>query len=262
MEQSIILDIDAGVAQITLNRPQSLNSFNSEMNTAMLSALKQVSKDSSVRCLLITGNGRGFCAGQDLGNRKQGQDAKDLDLGKTLDEFYNQAVRIIHNLPIPVICAVNGVAAGAGANIALACDLVIAAESASFIQAFCRLGLIPDAGGTWVLPRLVGMAKAKALAMLGDKVSATDAERMGMIYAVKPDAELLAHCQELARHLATQPTYGLGLIKRALHQSLDNDLDTQLDVERDYQRLAARSEDYKIGVNAFLNKTKPVFKGR
>jgi len=262
MEQSIILDINAGVAQITLNRPQSLNSFNSEMNIAMLSALKQVSKDSSVRCLLITGNGRGFCAGQDLGNRKQGKDAKDLDLGKTLDEFYNKAVRIIHNLPIPVICAVNGVAAGAGANIALACDLVIAAESASFIQAFCRLGLIPDAGGTWALPRLVGMAKAKALAMLGDKVSATDAERMGMIYAVKPDAELLAHCQELAHHLATQPTYGLGLIKRALHQSLDNDLDTQLDVERDLQRVAGRSEDYRIGVDAFLNKTKPVYKGR
>jgi len=148
------------------------------------------------------------------------------------------------------------------ANIALACDIVVAAESASFIQAFCRLGLVPDAGGTWALPRLVGMAKAKALTMLGDKVSATDAERMGMIYTVKSDEEFLTYSQELARHLATQPTYGLSLIKRALHESLENDLDTQLEVERDLQRLAGRSEDYRIGVDAFLSKTKPVYKGR
>ncbi|MDP6969281.1 MAG: 2-(1,2-epoxy-1,2-dihydrophenyl)acetyl-CoA isomerase PaaG [Gammaproteobacteria bacterium] len=262
MAQSIILNINEGVAQITLNRPQNLNSFNNAMSAAMLSALTSISADSSVRCLLITGNGRGFCAGQDLGNNQQGENAKDLDLAATLDQYYNPVIRLIHNMPIPVVCAVNGVAAGAGANLALACDLVIAAESASFIQAFCRLGLVPDAGGTWSLPRLVGMAKAKALTMLGDKVCATDAETMGMIYAVKPDAELLSHCQQLAHHLATQPTYGLSLTKRALHESLNNDLDTQLDVERDLQRLANNSEDYGIGVDAFLNKTKPHYKGR
>ena len=262
MEQSIILDINKGVAQITLNRPQSLNSFNTEMQESLLSALKTITRDDSVRCVLITGNGRGFCAGQDLSDRQQDDSSGPPDLGDTLEKYYNKVIRGIQTMDMPVVCAVNGVAAGAGANIALACDIVIAAESASFIQAFCRLGLVPDAGGTWMLPRLVGMAKAKALSMLGDKVSATDAERMGMIYAVKPDDEFLHHTQELAHHLATQPTYGLGLIKRALNESLDNDLDTQLDVERDYQRLAARSEDYKIGVNAFLNKTKPVFKGR
>ena len=262
MEQSIILDISEGVAQITLNRPKSLNSFNTEMHEAMQAALKAIAKDGSVRCVLLTGNGRGFCAGQDLGNRKQDENSGPLDLGATLDKYYNKVIRTIHNMEVPVVCAVNGVAAGAGANIALACDIVIAAESASFIQAFCRLGLVPDAGGTWALPRLVGMAKAKALSMLGDKVSATDAERMGMIYAVKPDEEFLIYCQNLALHLATQPTYGLSLIKRALHESLDNDLDTQLEVERDFQRLAGRSEDYRIGVDAFLNKTKPVYKGR
>ena len=262
MEQSIILDINEGVAQITLNRPKSLNSFNTDMHEAMQAALKTIAKDDSVRCVLITGNGRGFCAGQDLGDRKQDENSGPPDLGYTLDKYYNKVIRAIHNMDMPVVCAVNGVAAGAGANIALACDIVIAAESASFIQAFCRLGLVPDAGGTWALPRLVGMAKAKALAMLGDKVSAADAERMGMIYAVKSDEELLTYSQDLARHLATQPTYGLSLIKRALHESLDNDLDTQLEVERDFQRLAGRSEDYRIGVDAFLNKTKPVYKGR
>lgn len=262
MEQSIILDINEGVAQITLNRPKSLNSFNTDMHETMQTALKTIAKDDSVRCVLITGSGRGFCAGQDLSDRKQGENSEPLDLGATLDKYYNKVIRAIHNMDMPVVCAVNGVAAGAGANIALACDIVIAAESASFIQAFCRLGLVPDAGGTWALPRLVGMAKAKALAMLGDKVSAADAERMGMIYAVKSDEEFLTYSQDLARHLATQPTYGLSLIKRALHESLDNDLDTQLEVERDFQRLAGRSEDYRIGVDAFLNKTKPVYKGR
>lgn len=261
-EPSIILDITDGLAQITLNRPQSLNSFNTDMHEQMQTALKTIKKDDSVRCVLITGNGRGFCAGQDLNDRKQDENSGPPDLGATLDKYYNRVIRTIHELPMPVICAVNGVAAGAGANIALACDIVVAAESASFIQAFCKIGLVVDAGGTFALPRLVGMGKAKALSMLGDKVSATDAERMGMIYQVKADDELLEHCQQMGRHLATQPTYGLSLIKRALNESLENDLDTQLDLERDYQRLAGRSEDYRIGVNAFLNKEKPNFVGR
>ena len=259
------LSHENGIATLTMNRAEARNALSMEMRTELNNALHNIERDASVRCVVLTGAGDHFMAGGDV--KAMGESIK-----KSPEEIRKEFMLRIHDLhpimyamrrmPKPIIASCRGASAGAGVSIALACDLVIAAESASFIQAFCRLGLIPDAGGTWVLPRLVGMAKAKALAMLGDKVSATDAERMGMIYAVKPDAELLAHCQELARHLATQPTYGLGLIKRALHQSLDNDLDTQLDVERDLQRVAGRSEDYRIGVDAFLNKTKPVYKGR
>jgi 2-(1,2-epoxy-1,2-dihydrophenyl)acetyl-CoA isomerase len=262
MSDSILLSINEGVATITLNRPQSLNSFNTEMHLQLRDAIATVAADSSVRCVLLTGAGRGFCAGQDLGDRNFDDGQRAPDLGATLNTYYNPLIKSIRDLPLPVICAVNGVAAGAGANIALACDLVIAAESASFIQAFCRLGLIPDAGGTWVLPRLVGLAKAKGLALLGDKLSATQAEKMGLIWEVKADDELMPHCQQLAQHLATQPTYGLGLIKQSLNASLNNDLDSQLALESEIQRKAGQSQDYQIGVQAFMNKQKPVYTGR
>ena len=262
MSDSILLSINEGVATITLNRPQSLNSFNTEMHLQLRDAIATVAADASVRCVLLTGAGRGFCAGQDLGDRNFDDGQRAPDLGATLNTYYNPLIKSIRDLPLPVICAVNGVAAGAGANIALACDLVIAAESASFIQAFCRLGLIPDAGGTWVLPRLVGLAKAKGLALLGDKLSATQAEKMGLIWEVKADDELMPHCQQLAQHLATQPTYGLGLIKQSLNASLNNDLDSQLALESEIQRKAGQSQDYQIGVQAFMNKQKPVYTGR
>jgi len=262
MSDSVLLSINEGVATITLNRPQSLNSFNTEMHLQLRDAIATVAADASVRCVLLTGAGRGFCAGQDLGDRNFDDGQRAPDLGATLNTYYNPLIKSIRDLPLPVICAVNGVAAGAGANIALACDLVIAAESASFIQAFCRLGLIPDAGGTWVLPRLVGLAKAKGLALLGDKLSATQAEKMGLIWEVKADDELMPHCQQLAQHLATQPTYGLGLIKQSLNASLNNDLDSQLALESEIQRKAGQSQDYQIGVQAFMNKQKPVYTGR
>ena len=183
------------------------------------------------------------------------------DLGESIEAFYNPLVRALRDLPMPVICAVNGVAAGAGANIPLACDLVLAARSASFIQAFCKIGLVPDSGGTWQLPRLVGMARAKALAMLGDRLSAEKAEQWGLIYQVVDDAALRDEALALARQLATQPTYGLALIKRALNASYDNHFDQQLELERDLQRLAGRSEDYREGVAAFMAKRAPAFKG-
>jgi len=262
MSDSILLSIHEGVATITLNRPKNLNSFNVDMHQQLQQAMATVKSDQSVRCVLITGAGRGFCAGQDLGDRNFDDGQQAPDLGATLNTYYNPLIKSLRDLPMPVICAVNGVAAGAGANIALACDLVIAAQSASFIQAFCRLGLIPDAGGTWVLPRLVGLAKAKGLALLGDKLSATQAEKMGLIWEVKADDELMPHCQQLAQHLATQPTHGLGLIKQSLNASFDNDLDTQLDLESQLQRQAGQSEDYQIGVKAFMNKQTPVYTGR
>ncbi len=184
------------------------------------------------------------------------------DLGASIDTYYNPLVRTLRDLPLPVICAVNGVAAGAGANIPLACDLVLAARSASFIQAFCKIGLVPDSGGTWLLPRLVGMARAKALAMLGERLGAEQAQQWGLIHRVVDDAALRDEALTLARQLATQPTYGLALIKRSLNASFDNGFDEQLELERDLQRLAGRSEDYREGVSAFINKRTPAFKGR
>jgi 2-(1,2-epoxy-1,2-dihydrophenyl)acetyl-CoA isomerase len=260
--QTIQFEVTDGVAVLTLDRPKSLNSFNSQMHEEVRGALKRVSKEPEIRCLLITGSGRGFCAGQDLGDRSvaPGDDAPDL--GKSIEDNYNPLIRTLMNLKMPVICAVNGVAAGAGANIALACDIVIAARSAKFIQAFCKIGLIPDSGGTWNLPRAVGMARAKGLALLGDKLSAEQAENWGMIWRCVDDDQLMDQCMDLARHLASQPTMGLAYIKRALHASASNSLDDQLDMERDLQRLAGRSDDYREGVAAFLAKRTPEFKGR
>lgn len=260
--EHILFTIEQGVASLTLNRPDQLNSFNAQMHKEVREALKQVRQSAEVRCLLITGAGRGFCAGQDLGDRNVAPGAAAPDLGESIEKNYNPLIRALRDLPMPVICAVNGVAAGAGANIALACDITLAAKSASFIQAFCKIGLVPDSGGTWTLPRAVGMARAKALALLGDKLSAEQAEQWGMIWRCVDDAALQDEALKLARQLATQPTYGLALIKRALNASASNSFDEQLDLERDLQRLAGRSEDYREGVSAFMAKRTPEFKGR
>lgn len=261
-EQSVLLDIDQGIAKVTLNRPKSLNSFNVEMHEQMRAALNTIRNDHTVRVMLLTGNGRGFCAGQDLSDRsvKPGDEAPDL--GFSIETYYNPLLQSIRDLPMPVICAVNGVAAGAGANIALVCDITIAAKSANFVQAFCKIGLIPDSGGTWTLPRAVGMARAKGLALLGDKLSAEKAEQWGMIWQCVEDDALQDEAMKLARHFATQPTKGLGMIKRALHASADNSFEEQVLVERDLQRLAGRTDDYREGVAAFMAKRAPEFKGK
>jgi len=261
-EQSVLLDIDQGIAKVTLNRPKSLNSFNVEMHEQMRAALKTIRNDHTVRVMLLTGNGRGFCAGQDLSDRsvKPGDEAPDL--GFSIEKYYNPMLQAIRDLPMPVICAVNGVAAGAGANIALACDITLAARSANFVQAFCKIGLIPDSGGTWTLPRAVGMARAKGLALLGDKLSAEKAEQWGMIWQCVEDDALQDESMKLARHFATQPTKGLAMIKRALHASANNSFEEQSLVERDLQRLAGRTDDYREGVAAFMAKRTPEFKGK
>ena len=261
-QPSILLEIDQGVALLTLNRPDSLNSFNTEMHAEIRSAISQVRKSSEVRALVITGSGRGFCAGQDLSDRNVAPGAEAPDLGESIEKRYNPLLRSIRELPMPVICAVNGVAAGAGANIALACDITLAAKSASFIQAFCKIGLIPDSGGTWSLPHLVGMARAKGMALLGDKIKAEQAESWRLIWRCVEDDQLMEEAMQLARHLATQPTKGLALIKRALHASTNNTFDQQLDLERDLQRLAGRTDDYREGVGAFMEKRTPNFKGQ
>lgn len=261
-DSSILLDINQGVALLTLNRPDRLNSFNAQMHDEMATAIRQIKKDNSVRALVITGAGRGFCAGQDLSDRNVAPGSEVPDLGESIEQRYNPLLRSLRELPMPVICAVNGVAAGAGANIALACDIVLAGQSASFIQAFCKIGLIPDSGGTWSLPHLVGMARAKGLALLGDKLSAEQAEQWGLIWRCVADEQLLPAAMAMAEHLATQPTRGLALIKRALHASTTQSFDAQLDLERDLQRLAGRTEDYREGVSAFMEKRTPQFKGQ
>ena len=259
---NILLDISDGVATITLNRPDKLNSFNGDMHAELRDALDRVTADAPVRCLLLTGAGRGFCAGQDLSDRAVAPDQPMPDLGQSIETNYNPLIRRLRALEMPVVAAVNGIAAGAGANIALACDLVLAARSASFVQAFCKLGLVPDSGGTWFLPRLVGNQRAMALAMLGDKVTAEQAVNWGMIYQMVEDADLQTTARDLARRLATQPTRGLAMIKHAIQASADNSLDQQLDLERDLQRTAGRTADYREGVFAFIEKRTPKFEGR
>ncbi|MGG4609603.1 2-(1,2-epoxy-1,2-dihydrophenyl)acetyl-CoA isomerase PaaG [Providencia sp. Me31A] len=261
-EAMILTTLENGVLTVTLNRPDRLNSFNDEMHRQLSAAIKIAERDENVRCLVITGAGRGFCAGQDLNDRNVSVGSEAPDLGFSVETYYNPLIRRLISLPKPIICAVNGVAAGAGAAIALAGDIVIAAKSASFIQSFCRLGLVPDSGGSWFLPQLVGHARAMGMALLGDKISAEQALQWGMIWQVTENEALTSTVDQLAQHLATQPTYGLGLIKKALYAAATNTLDEQLNLERDLQRLGGRSEDYREGVSAFLNKREPLFKGR
>ncbi len=250
---------DIGILQ--LNRPDSLNSFNREMHAEVREVFAQIRERGNLRCLVLTGAGRGFCAGQDLQDRKFDPD-NPPDLGESLEQNYNPLIHNITSLPMPVICAVNGVAAGAGAGIALACDIVLAARSAVFIFSFAKVGLGMDCGSSWSLPRLVGLPRARALAMLGEKLSAEKAEQWGLIWKCVDDENLQQETLGLANHLARQPTAGLATIKKELLASAANTLEAQLDLEAELQRIAGRSEDYREGVMAFLQKRPPVFKGR
>lgn len=251
-------EIDGTLLKITLNRPDKFNSFNREMALQMQKALDKAENDKNIRAVYITAEGKAFCAGQDL---SEAMDKNGPGIERIVREHYNPIILKIRALEKPVVCAVNGVAAGAGANIALACDVVVAGISVAFIQAFSKIGLIPDSGGTFFLPRLIGLGKASALMMLGDKVSATDAEKMGMIYKVIDDNNLQVEALVIAKTLADLPTKGIGLTKRLLNRSMFNTLDKQLEYERDMQIVAAATYDYTEGVNAFLEKRKPVFKG-
>jgi 2-(1,2-epoxy-1,2-dihydrophenyl)acetyl-CoA isomerase len=257
---SIELRIENKIAYITLNRPDVFNSFNREMAFLLQDTLDACEINDDVRAIVLTGNGKAFCAGQDL----KEVTSPDLNPGfkKILEEHYNPIVTRIRNIKKPIIAAVNGVAAGAGANLALACDIVVAHEKVSFIQAFSKIGLIPDSAGTFFLPRLIGFQKASALAMLGDKVSAEEAERMGMIYKVIPLETFQEEVQKLALKLANMPTKALGMIKELFNQSMTNDLNAQLAMESKYQIEAAQSEDYEEGVAAFIEKRQPEFKGK
>jgi 2-(1,2-epoxy-1,2-dihydrophenyl)acetyl-CoA isomerase len=261
-DPAILCGVTGDVATITLNRPHKLNAFNEAMHQELSQAFDRIEADTTIRAVLLTGAGRGFCAGQDLGDRMVGPGDAPPDLGDTLERTFNPLIRRICRLERPVVCAVNGVAAGAGANLAFNCDLVLASRSAQFIEPFCKLGLVPDAGGTYALPRLVGLARARGLALLGEPLSAERAESWGLIWRVVDDERLMDEATALVRHLATQATKGLGLIKRALLASATNSLDAQLDLERDLQREAGRTEDYREGVSAFMAKRPASFGGR
>jgi 2-(1,2-epoxy-1,2-dihydrophenyl)acetyl-CoA isomerase len=254
---SILFEIKDSIGIITLNRPDKLNSFNREMALLMQEKLDEC-KSAAIRCVYITGAGKGFSAGQDLA---EVVDPNGPGMAKILGEHYNPIITRIKNLKKPVVAAINGVAAGAGANIALSCDIVVAAESASFIQAFSKIGLVPDSGGTYHLPRLIGWQKASALMMLGEKVSAADAERMGMIYKVFPDGTFAENAMNIAIYLSQMPTKGLAYTKQVLSKSLTNSLEEQLKTEDVFQQYAAKTKDYEEGVKAFLEKRKPNFKG-
>jgi 2-(1,2-epoxy-1,2-dihydrophenyl)acetyl-CoA isomerase len=258
-DSAILINTEGGVQTITLNRPEVFNSFNQSMGRAFQAALDEAAADESVRCVVITGAGKAFCAGQDL-KEVTAPDAPDFTV--IVEQTYNESIRRIRSMEKPVIGAVNGVAAGAGANIALACDLTIAKQSAPFIQAFSKIGLIPDSGGTWMLPRLIGMQRAAALTFFGDKLPAEQAVAMGLIYSAVPDEEFETAVTELAKRLAAMPTRGLGLTKKAFNLGWENELSAHLTLERDLQMEASQTADYAEGVAAFLEKRKPSFTGK
>ncbi|MBS0314853.1 MAG: 2-(1,2-epoxy-1,2-dihydrophenyl)acetyl-CoA isomerase [Proteobacteria bacterium] len=258
--ETILHECSEGVARITLSRPERMNSFTQQMHAELRDALDRLSGDGA-RVLVLTGAGRGFCAGQDLNDRAVAP-GQEVDLGESVTTQYAPLVQRLRALPFPVVAAVNGVAAGAGCNIALACDLVIATESASFLQPFCKLGLIPDTGGTWFLPRLVGSARAMGLALLGDKLSARQAADIGLIWECVPDDAFAARIDAIARHFAAGPTLGYARTKQAMQQSSSNDLGTQLALEATFMRECGFSADYREGVAAFKEKRAPRFSGR
>lgn len=258
---TVLIEKRTNVLSLTLNRPQVLNSFNAEMAYALQAALSQAASDLTIRAVLLSATGRAFCAGQDLSEVAPREDGSLPDLGEILLKHYNPIIVALRELEKPIVCAVNGIAAGAGANLALAADIVVAAESASFVQSFAHVGLIPDSGGTYILPRLVGLARATAWSMLAEKVSAQDAEKFGLIYKAIPDADLASEANKLAQRLASMPTRGLALTKRAFQSSFQSDLEAQLALEADLQCQLGKSKDYLEGVTAFLAKRKPDFKG-
>ena len=252
----LLVDRRAGMHILTLNRPDRLNALTAGLHAALMAALDEAGADPACRAVLLAGAGRGFCAGQDLTEVTPG-----ADLGDALERRFNPLIRRIRSLALPVVCAVQGVAAGAGANLALACDIVLAGHSARFTQAFVRIGLIPDAGGTWTLPRLAGHARARGMAMLGEPVTGADAAAWGLVWRALPDKELMPEAERIATHLATQPTQALALMKRAFAASDGHTLDQQLDLERDLQREAGQTPDFREGVQAFLDKRPAVFTG-
>jgi 2-(1,2-epoxy-1,2-dihydrophenyl)acetyl-CoA isomerase len=256
----VLVSTEAGVMTLTLNRPDKLNAFVGAMHGLLREAMTQAEADASIRAVLLTGAGRGFCAGQDLSERDMND--PNLDLGGGLDKNYNPFIRRMRALPKPVVCAVNGIAAGAGANLALGCDLVLAARSASFLQAFAKIALVPDCGGTYWLPRLAGTARAMGMSLLAERVSAEEAERWGLIWKCVDDDKLMDEARKLALQLAAGPTHTYGTIKMAIYASATNTLDAQLDLERDAQREVGKHQDYREGVAAFLEKRKPSFTGK
>lgn len=261
MSDTIQVTNHGSYTEITLNRPDRLNSFNDEMHIALRGAIESA-RDSGTRAILLTGSGRGFCAGQDLGDKDPSKMDSPPDLGETITTFYNPLVRLIRSLDFPVICAVNGVAAGAGANIALACDIVLAAENAKFIQSFAKVGLVPDGGGTWSLPHLIGEARAKAMALTATPIPAAQAAEWGLIWKSVPNENLMSEARALTEQLANGPTIGLGMTKKAIHAAATNTMDEQLDLEAVSQKTCGETPDYAEGVSAFLQKRPANFTGK
>ena len=259
----VLVQREGGICRITLNRPDKMNAFTTAMHGELRTALEAARDDATCRVVLLTGAGRGFCAGQDLSDPAVAPNPENMpDIGVMMDDWYNPLILLLRTMPKPVICAVNGTAAGAGANIALACDIVLAAKSAGFIQAFAKIGLVPDSGGTWMLPRLIGEARARAICLLGTPVKAEQAEQWGMIWKAVDDAALMEEARALAAQFAEAPTFGLGQTKLALLAAASHDLPAQLALERDMQTRCGFSPDYREGVTAFAQKRKPVYSGR